>query len=100
MRPGTEREWRADDEIVERAKKAAARSNRSLNEYITLVVSAATDPEFAGSEPKAVRERLALAGLLEEPRLPRTRPSAADVKAAGERAASGTPLDELISSGR
>ena len=63
--------WRADDDTVERAKQAAARSDRSLNEYITLVVSAASNPDFD-----------------------------AEVKAAGERAASGTPLDELISTGR
>lgn len=92
--------WRADNEIVKRAKHAAAWSNRSLNEYITLVVSAASNPDFAGSESEAVRERLAAAGLLGATKAPRSRPSDAEVKAAGERAASGTPLDELISTGR
>lgn len=92
--------WRADNEIVERAKRAAARSDRSLNEYITLVVSAASNPDFAGSESEIVRERLAMAGLLAHPGPPRSRPSEAEVKAAGERAASGTPLDKLISTGR
>ena len=73
--------WRADNEIVKRAKHAAARSNRSLNEYITLVVSAASNPDFAGSESEAVRERLAAAGLLGATKAPRSRPSDAEVKA-------------------
>ena len=59
--------WRADDELVERVRQVASRSGRSLNEYLTVVLSAATDPELAGSEVDGVRERLALAGLLEEP---------------------------------
>ena len=95
--------WRADDSLVERVRNAAGRTGRSLNEYITVVLSAATDPRFSGSEAEAVRERLALASLLEE--LPAglaqsRRPSKQDVAAAGRRAASGTPLDELISMGR
>ena len=93
--------WRADDEIVDRVRQAAARSSRSLNEYITVVLSAATDPAFSGSEADAVRERLALAGLLEESTAaPARRPSERAVIKAGQRAASGTPLDKLISSGR
>ena len=72
--------WRADDELVERVRQVASWSGRSLNEYLTVVLSAATDPELAGSEADAVRERLALAGLLEEAALgrsecPRLRPS-------------------------
>lgn len=93
--------WRADDGLVERVRGAARRSGRSLNEYITAVLDAATDPAMAGSEAVSVRERLALAGLLEEPPAASgRRPSKRAVAAAGGRAATGTPLDELISSGR
>lgn len=93
--------WRADDELVERVRQVASRSGRSLNEYLTVVLSAATDPELAGSEADGVRERLALAGLLEEPTPGSVRaPGAQAVADAAARAASGTPLDELIASGR
>jgi hypothetical protein len=93
--------WRASDEIVERAKRAARRADRSLNEYLTLVVSAATDPSTAGSELEQIRERLERAGLLEAPSGRKVhRPTPDAVAAAGARAARGTPLDELVSSGR
>ena len=93
--------WRASDEIVERAKRAARRADRSLNEYLTLVVSAATDPSTAGSEVEQIRERLERAGLLEATSGRKVyRPEADAVAAAGVRAARGTPVDELVSSGR
>ena len=93
--------WRADDELVERVRRAARRSDRSLNEYVTLVLAAATDPATAGSEVETIRERLALAGLIDAaPPRPVRRPSKTAVAAAGRRAAGGTPLDELVSSGR
>ena len=72
-----------------------------MNAYMTLVLSAATDPQFSGSEADSIRDRLALAGLLEESEGARPRrPSEQAISEAGRRAASGTPLDELISSGR
>jgi hypothetical protein len=93
--------WRADDRLVERVRQAARRQDRSLNAYMTLVLSAATDPAFSGSEAESIRDRLALAGLLEESeRTGARRPSEQAIIEAGRRAAAGTPLDELISSGR
>jgi hypothetical protein len=93
--------WRAHDDVVERVRRAARRSDRSLNEYITVVLAAATDPATAGSEVEAIRERLALAGLLEPGPSPTgRRPSKRSVDAAGHRAAGGTPLEELVKSGR
>lgn len=93
--------WRAEDAIVERVRQAARRSDRSLNEFMTLVLAAATDPTNMGSEAEEVRARLALAGLLEAPQpVPMKRPSEKAVRAAGRRAAQGTPLDQLISSER
>jgi hypothetical protein len=93
--------WRADDSLVDRVRQAARRRDRSLNAYMTLVLSAATDPQFAGSEADSIRDRLALAGLLDESGGTRPRrPGEQAVIDAGRRAAAGTPLDELISSGR
>lgn len=93
--------WRADDALVEQVRRAAKRSNRSLNEYITVMLSAVTDPDLAGTEAAVVRERLALAGLLEEAAgESQQRPSKRAVVAAGRRAATGTPLHDVVSSGR
>ena len=93
--------WRASDEIVDRAKRAARRADRSLNEYLTLVILAVTDPSTAGSDVAEVRERLERAGLLEPPSgSTLRRPTAEAVAAAGARTARGTPLDELVASGR
>lgn len=93
--------WRADDTLVDRVRLAARRSDRSLNEFITVILAAATDPSTAGSEAASIRERLALAGLIDAPMSRHAAPqSSQTVVAAGRRAAGGTPLDELVSTGR
>jgi hypothetical protein len=92
--------WRADDGLVERVKRSAAASGRSLNEF---VLDVATDPARAGTEAERVRERLRHAGLLEPPSPPasrRSRPTRAAVEAASCRAAKGTSLSKLVSEGR
>ncbi|MBA2496996.1 MAG: transcriptional regulator [Acidimicrobiia bacterium] len=74
-----------------------------MNEYLTVVLSAVTDPEFAGSEAATLRERLQRAGLLADHReatVPADRPDPAAVVAAGRRAAIGTPLSDLVTEGR
>ena len=94
--------WRADDRLMQRVKRAAAASDRSLNEFVTLVLDAATDPASAGSEAEAVRERLRHAGLLAAatPAAAAVRPPKAAVAAAARRAVRGTPLAELVVDGR
>ena len=93
--------WRADDELVARVKLAAARSGRSMNEFVTFVLDAATDPALAGTEAERVRARLQEAGLLARSvRSARRRPSRAAVEAASRRAATGSALAELVSEGR
>ena len=81
--------WRADEALVLRVKRAAAASHRSLNEYLSVVLDAATDPDRAGSESERVRERLLHAGLLAAPVSTQTRPPADAVEAAGLRASRG-----------
>ncbi len=89
--------WRAEDQLVERVKRAAATRGRSLNEFMTLVLDVATDPARAGSEAERVRERLRDAGLLEPPTAKRaTRPSRSAVEAASRQASLGTPLSDLV----
>ena len=71
-----------------------------MNDYVTAVLDAATDPALAGSEAERLRERLARAGLLVDPGPPRVRPSPEAVRKAGAAAASGTSLAEIVSQGR
>ncbi len=92
---------RADVELMQRVKAAAVGLGRSMNDYVTAVLDAATNPEFAGAEIDRLRERLGRAGLLVVP-LPRagTRPSASAVAAAGHRAATGRSVADFVSDGR
>lgn len=93
---------RADADVIERVRAAAATSGRSMNEYVTQVLAAATNPEFASSDGERIRERLARAGLLAEPARPREgrRPSRAAALAAGRRAAAGKPVSDYVVEGR
>lgn len=92
--------WRAPDELVDRVRAAAAAQQRSLNEFLTRLAEAATDPELADDELSRTRERLARAGLLVVPERPRTRPDPRAVAAARARAGTGTPLSDLVSDNR
>ncbi len=56
--------WRAPDELVARVRRAANQRGSSINEFVTRVLDAATDPELTDDESLRVRERLAAAGLL------------------------------------
>ena len=92
--------WRTPDELLERVRHAATSSGRSVNEWITRVLDAATDPELSGSDADRVRERLARAGLLAEPSGRVSRPSAEALEDAKQAAGQGTPLSDLISDAR
>jgi hypothetical protein len=72
----------------------------SMNEYLTQVLDAATNPDLAGDEATRVRERLERAGLLLPPRSPRVRPAPEAVARARKAAGSGAPLSELVNEGR
>lgn len=78
----------------------ADEAGRSMNDYVTTVLRTATDPDFAATGAEQLRERLARAGLLAAPGSPRPRPDRAAVQAARRRAGAGTPLSDLVSSGR
>jgi hypothetical protein len=93
--------WRTDDDLFARVRHAAASSGRSVNEWITRVLDAATNPDLADSEIDRVRERLSRAGLLEEPSdRSVTRPPADALADARRAAALGTPLSKLVIDGR
>lgn len=88
--------WRAPTELVERVRQGAARRGWSLNEYLTRLAHAATDPALAGDDVDRLRERLTLAGLLVEAGPPRTRPDRDAVARARRVAGEGTPLSRLV----
>lgn len=93
--------WRAPEELLEQVRRQARAHGRSLNEWVTTVMTAASDPANATDEVAQVRERLARAGLLEVPagESPR-RPDPARVKAARARAGKGRPLAALVTEQR
>lgn len=88
--------WRAPAELVERVRQVALRQGCSLNEYLSRLARAATDPALEGDAVDRLRERLALAGLLIEPEEQRVRPDRDAVARARQRAGVGTPLSDLI----
>lgn len=93
--------WRVPDELLAQVRRQAQSHGRSLNDWVTTVMAAASDPAHAGDAAAQVRERLARAGLLDEPsgQAPR-RPDARRVKAARARAGTGRPLSELVAEQR
>lgn len=88
--------WRAPDDLVDRVRQVATDQGRSVNEYLTQVLDAATNPDLAGSEAARVRERLARAGLLAEAGVPRQRPDEEALARARAAAGTGTPLADLV----
>lgn len=93
--------WRVSDELLEQVRRQAQRHGRSLNDWVTTVMRAAADPAHAGDEATQVRERLALAGLLETPsdEVPR-RPHADRVASARARAGTGSQLSDIVTDQR
>lgn len=93
--------WRAADDVVDAVQRAAQHAGRSANDWITLVLRAATDPELAGADVLRVRERLRAAGILEDPGAPALdEPDVDAVAAARRRAGRGRPLADFVADGR
>jgi hypothetical protein len=92
--------WRAPSDLIERVRRAAQRQHRSMNDYVTAVLDAATNPRLAGSEAEQLRERLDQAGLLAGPGGSRSRPPREEAARARSRAGTGTPLSHLVSEDR
>ena len=93
--------WRASDELLEQVRRSAQRHGKSLNDWVTTVMAAATDPAYASDEATALRERLDRAGLLETATGDAPRRSAArQVAAARARAGRGQPLADLVTGQR
>jgi hypothetical protein len=92
--------WRAPADLIERVRHAARQQRRSVNDYVTAVLDAATNPHLADSEAERLRERLDQAGLLAEPGERRRRPPRKEAAGARSRAGAGTALSQLVSEDR
>ena len=92
--------WRAPADLIERVRRAAQRQHRSMNDYVTAVLDAATNPSLAGGEAERLRERLDQAGLLAEPGERHARPPHEQTEGARRRAGTGTALSQLVSEDR
>ena len=92
--------WRSTEELADRVRRAARANGRSMNDYVTAVLDAATDPDLAGTEVEALRARLARARLLVPAGPRRARPAHGDVVRAQAAASGGTPLSSLVEEGR
>ncbi|MGI8492378.1 MAG: transcriptional regulator [Acidimicrobiales bacterium] len=91
---------RVSEELLGRVRATAAGHGRSMNDYVSAVLGAATDPDLAGDEAARVRERLAQAGLLVVTNPRGRRPPTRRVTEARAAAGRGTPLSQLVQSGR
>lgn len=92
--------WRTSEELLERVRRQAQEHGRSLNEWVTAVLSAASDPSSAGDEAQQLRERLARAGILEDIEPPVEAPIRARVAAARAAAGRGRSLADIVTSDR
>jgi plasmid stability protein len=90
---------RASDELIDRVRISSVASGRSMNEFVTFVLDAATDHALAGTEAARIRERLAQVGLLAlSGRQMAGRPSS--IADASRRAAKGKSLAEHVADAR
>ena len=92
--------WRAPDDLVERVRSVAARGGQSMNEFLTRVLDAATDPELGDSDAQRIRERLSQAGVLAPTGVARRRPDPQEVARARRAAGRGTPLADIVTRDR
>lgn len=88
--------WRVSDELAARVRTAATQQGRSVNDFLTRVLDAATDASLEDDEARRVRERLAQAGLLVPPGRPRSRPDPEAFATARKAAGRGMPLSDLV----
>lgn len=93
--------WRASEELVRDVKRVAAEHGKSVNEFLTQLAIAATDPDYAADPADRIRERLARGGLLAPPvTAPSQTPSPQAVEAARREAGHGTALSQVLSEDR
>lgn len=92
---------RAPEALIADLRSRAAARGLSMNAWVVGVLTAAVDPDLAGSDAERTRERLARAGLLETPPHPAGGPpDPADVARARSAAGAGRPLSSIVAADR
>lgn len=93
---------RLDDELANRLKSHARSRGTSVNRFAILLLQAAIDPELESTEAERLRQKLHRAGLLEQhlPERQTKLPTEDRLEQARSNAGRGTPLSNLVSSGR
>lgn len=92
---------RVPETLLERVRHSARERNLSVNEYVTRILDAATNPDLADSAAERLRARLEAAGLRVTHPTPAAEPPPDHVIAAARQAAGrGTPLSDLVSANR
>ena len=93
--------WRTDDGLLARVRVQALQHGLSVNEYLTRLARAATDPTYVEAPAEQIRERLRLAGLLveiEDAAAPG--PTEDEVATARRRSSGGSSLSDLVEKNR
>lgn len=93
--------WRAPEELIRDVERVAAQRGPSVDEFVTQLVLAATDPQHAADLDDRIRERRARSGLL-APSAPGPAPAVDPdaVAAARREAGQGTALSQVLGEGR
>jgi hypothetical protein len=92
--------WRSSEELIVRVQSVAKEKGLSMNEFITQVMDAATNPDLSGDLAVRTRERLERAGLALQRHSPRIRPDDTEVAEAGRAAGAGAAMSDLVGEGR
>lgn len=91
---------RADDALLEHVRFQAAESGRSMNDSVAAVLRTVADPDHAEPGIERLRARPARAGLLATATRQGERPDQAAFEPARAQAGAGTPLSDIVSTGR
>lgn len=92
---------RVDEALAADLKSEAARRGESVNTFAAKGLTALVDPDAAGDDVAAMRERLRRAGLLAEMTPTHVqRPTEAEMKRARDDARRGRPLSDYVIEGR
>ncbi len=91
---------RVPEGLLKQVKSAAGLGGRSVNAWVTAVLSAAVNPDLADDEMERVRERLVRAGLVAPSGDRRMRPSRAAVLRARAAAGRRGGTEGVVAQGR
>ncbi|WP_308466066.1 hypothetical protein [Rathayibacter soli] len=89
--------WRAPDALVKRVQHLAGAEGLSMNEFLTRVLTLASDADETDPLAVRLRNRLRSAGMLADGSTTATRPSADALARARAAAGAGIPLSEVVS---